>query len=236
MEKKTPNLNRLRLLSQSCFLLLFAALVFLDQFRIWQILFLFSGLLGTLLFSRFYCGWICPMKTLLQLQSFLYRKAGIERPQRPAKTRPRLAGTAAAVKWALLTIYIYLSVVKGWEHPLLLLALALFLSFFAEEALWHRDICPFGTLLSLPGRVSRKRLRIDQEKCLACGICQKYCPADCILTLDSGKRKIKAQECLACGQCRQICPTEAVQFTGPQSKTAACSNPPKSPSSVLDHP
>lgn len=58
---------------------------------------------------------------------------------------------------------------------------------------------------------------IDQEKCIGCGICTVYCPADAIrlVTVD-GKRKAEIDQdaCLECGTCirRRVvkCPREAI--------------------------
>ena len=54
-------------------------------------------------------------------------------------------------------------------------------------------------------------LKIDQEKCLGCGICQRECPAEAI-TLKNKKAEIDFQKCLGCGRCIAICPQEAVEI------------------------
>ncbi len=59
---------------------------------------------------------------------------------------------------------------------------------------------------------------VDQEKCIGCGICTVYCPADAIslITTDTGKRKAQIDQdaCLECGTCirRRVvkCPADAL--------------------------
>ena len=65
-----------------------------------------------------------------------------------------------------------------------------------------------------------------REKCIACGMCAKICPAKCI-TIKKGKRKegeenkyaaktypasfeIDLLRCIFCGFCQEVCPKEAI--------------------------
>jgi NADH-quinone oxidoreductase subunit I len=65
-----------------------------------------------------------------------------------------------------------------------------------------------------------------REKCIACGMCAKTCPAKCI-TIKKGKRKegeedkyaaktysasfeIDLLRCIFCGFCQEVCPKEAI--------------------------
>jgi NADH-quinone oxidoreductase subunit I len=68
-----------------------------------------------------------------------------------------------------------------------------------------------------------------REKCIACGMCAKICPAKCI-TIKKGKRKegeedkyaaktysssfeIDLLRCIFCGFCQEVCPKEAIVLT-----------------------
>lgn len=54
--------------------------------------------------------------------------------------------------------------------------------------------------------------QIDREKCTACGLCAKVCPADAI-TVSTGPPKryaIDLEKCISCGECRNACNFEAI--------------------------
>lgn len=55
-------------------------------------------------------------------------------------------------------------------------------------------------------------VRVDQEKCIGCGLCA----ADCLafnIVVEDGKATVK-KECLECGHCVAVCPTNAVAIDG----------------------
>ena len=65
-------------------------------------------------------------------------------------------------------------------------------------------------------------IEIIEERCDACGLCVRICPADTLelkgrrKPMTKGKRRItkvmtmsEEQECVACGDCAAICPNDA---------------------------
>lgn len=54
-------------------------------------------------------------------------------------------------------------------------------------------------------------MKIDSDKCIACGECIKYCPVSCIYEKD-GQVSIEYDECVECGVCKrmEVCPTDAI--------------------------
>jgi NADH-quinone oxidoreductase subunit I len=70
-----------------------------------------------------------------------------------------------------------------------------------------------------------KLLRDDEgkEKCVACGLCARVCPAQCI-TLEAAENEdgrkyakhyeINTGRCIFCGYCVEACPVGALQMTG----------------------
>ena len=55
-----------------------------------------------------------------------------------------------------------------------------------------------------------KKLLIDKEKCIGCGMCTKICFAH-HLSLDEEKKCTEEDSlCIQCGQCATICPKEAI--------------------------
>lgn len=53
--------------------------------------------------------------------------------------------------------------------------------------------------------------KIDQNKCVGCGICSKTCPLDTIRIDSSGKAFIAyPEDCMTCYACEMNCPQEAI--------------------------
>ena len=52
-------------------------------------------------------------------------------------------------------------------------------------------------------------VRVIEEKCIGCSICQKNCPFDAI-SMENDKAVIK-DNCTACGACVEVCPVNAIE-------------------------
>ena len=53
-------------------------------------------------------------------------------------------------------------------------------------------------------------VKIDENKCDACGSCVEVCPVEAIELKD--KAKVKEDECIDCGTCVDECPNEAIEL------------------------
>lgn len=74
-------------------------------------------------------------------------------------------------------------------------------------------ICPVGTILSFFARFSWFKVRIDEDKCIKCGLCTKNCKASAI---DFKNHKIDYSRCVVCGDCLGKCHKGALSFTSQQ--------------------
>jgi len=52
--------------------------------------------------------------------------------------------------------------------------------------------------------------KVDEDTCIACGVCVDACPVDAI-TLDD-KAKVDADTCTDCGACVDECPVDAISL------------------------
>ena len=51
---------------------------------------------------------------------------------------------------------------------------------------------------------------IDEEKCVACGLCGTICPEAAIASKPKVKPKIDMRFCKGCGVCANECPSKAI--------------------------
>ena len=51
---------------------------------------------------------------------------------------------------------------------------------------------------------------VDEEKCVACGVCVEECPVNAI-TMENQTARINMEECIKCGLCHEVCPEGAVR-------------------------
>lgn len=199
----------LQLIIQVLFLILFLLLIAMSRIHLWMGLFVL-GIIMAARFSRIYCGWICPINTAMTFISWLKMRLhlkSIEKPTFLLKPWVRFIALAAFLAAFLVSI---VSGVKLPVLPVLFMLGIITVSIFPAD-LWHRNLCPFGTLLSLPARLSKHSMRINPDKCVNCGICSKVCPAESVKRLDDSHHIIK-DECLVCMKCARECPKKAIAY------------------------
>jgi NAD-dependent dihydropyrimidine dehydrogenase PreA subunit len=63
-------------------------------------------------------------------------------------------------------------------------------------------------------------IRIDEQKCVRCDLCDWICPGDLIYHEEGNKAKLPVvaypDECWYCGLCQSICPTQAIEVVFPE--------------------
>ena len=68
-----------------------------------------------------------------------------------------------------------------------------------------RYVCPLGALYGLFNKISLYRIKIDSEKCIGCGLCQKTCKLDIPVW-----KNPDSMDCIRCGECKAVCPEKAI--------------------------
>ncbi len=105
--------------------------------------------------------------------------------------------------------------VEVWVRSLPTLAVALISLAVIGGLAWKHGrtycntICPVGTLLGMLSRVSLFTPRIDENKCVSCGLCAKQCKAACI---DTKAHSIDGSRCVACMNCLSACSRGAIRY------------------------
>ncbi|HEY3446683.1 MAG TPA: 4Fe-4S dicluster domain-containing protein [Myxococcales bacterium] len=178
------------------------------------------------LLGRFFCGWMCPYRTVLAISNAartLLAKLGFPPRDRPMPRRlsflvlggvlviALLAGTQVAPVFyppAVVGRSVLRAVVLGslGLGSLAVLAAFLFDTFFARAG-FCRYLCPGGALMSVLGAVSPIRVERAAPKCTDCGLCNQVCN----LLQDPAAGKVGAG-CERCGLCIAACAPGALSF------------------------
>ncbi len=180
----------------------------------------------TVVFGRFFCGWICPATFLYELNTNFaawLRWAGFQVGNRHFDRRIKygvlaLGLIASAVSGSILVAAVYPPAVIGREiyYGVALGGFGAGTVFFLGTLLFDllvsrrgfcRYLCPGGALYSLLGRYRILRIRRIVENCNDCAKCNAVCEFD----LDP-LRDGFGQECNNCTACMAICPTDAMTF------------------------
>jgi len=159
--------------------------------------------------GRIYCGWICPINTVLKHISWVKRKLKI-----PELTIPSLFRRPwLRILFLVLFIATFIFTIKsGRQIPVLpiLFGVGIILTLFFPESFWHRWLCPYGTILSLSGSKAKHTVYINQESCNNCGACYRVCPAEAVKKNEY--HSIMPRDCLVCMQCVDGCRQNAITY------------------------
>ena len=191
-----------------------------------------TTLLMGLLLGRVFCGWLCPLGLLLEinqsLRHFLRRRLkrhGIRPPERrlPSGLKYWVLAVCLGVSLIASTPFftslspINLVVLGAATSPLLLLTVLVpltVLEFFSPRA-FCRSICPVGAFYSLLGRWSPFRVWVVGKERPRCQRCTMQCPMG-IDVMDShvlaGHKSVDDPECTRCGTCTDVCLGETLQL------------------------
>lgn len=189
-----------------------------------------AGLLvaTALLLGPIFCGWICPLGLLLDLNQWVRRRA-LGRAARPAFRLPRelrygvlglLVGVALVARIPLFQTLSPINIV-GWSlifglAPASLVVLGIAAVEWLAPRLWCRSLCPTGALYSILGRFAPLRIRIHpDESRRPCFQCSTACPMAIRVVEDhtlAGKRAVDDPDCTRCGDCIDICPKSTLKL------------------------
>jgi len=193
-------------------LIVFLYLVSTGRMMLWLALFGIS-LIAALFFGRVYCGYMCPMNTILPSIEKISKRLGIQSDEPPKWLEKGM------LPWIALGISVIVMI--GFKKalqiniPIMLiwLGVSAVVTLRYPPAVFHNLICPFGVLQRLFGRGLTFEKKVDATKCIGCKKCEKVCPSLAIRVSDQDKKAyIKTVQCFQCNLCSDVCPVSAIHY------------------------
>lgn len=192
------------------------------------LVFMIVPVAGTILLGRVFCGWLCPVGTILDVFSRIPRVKIVRAVANPINKFALAAAFLTSSVFLKYPSFCPVCPIKGLCNStglnptlrtaeLTLAAIPLGLEFTGKRA-WCRYFCPVGATLAFIGVKKLFRFKIDTKKCArslrpgACGLCLKACPTDAVTEKSFKTGRIDAAECIACAKCYDACPTGTLGF------------------------
>ena len=186
-----------------------------------------SLLLGTVIIAnKLICSWGCQVGTL---QDALFRlnrneidNKGILKQYKPPfiLTNTIRVGTfifliLGTVLWGIDILEpidpfkIFKPAALGITGFLFIVSL-FFLSLFIYRP-WCHFFCPFGLVGWFLEKTSIYKIKVNYEKCIACGACEEACPSTVMQAILRQEGKT-VPDCFSCATCMNSCPVDAISF------------------------
>ena len=194
------------------FLALFLFLLVKGKVLLWLALFAVS-LSAALIFGRVYCGYVCPMNTLMLPVEWLSKKLKLQTAKTPRWLKNgyfawiTLVISVAAMMLSKVMLHINLPILPFW------LIISVLVTLRYKPAVFHNLICPFGALQRTFGRFARLSEKVTKDACVGCKLCEKACPSGAIVvSMEDKKASVNTALCHQCTNCSRICPKNAIHY------------------------
>ncbi|MFZ5569991.1 MAG: 4Fe-4S binding protein [Thermodesulfobacteriota bacterium] len=189
----------------------------------------------TILFGRFFCGWICPFGTLHQVIGYsAHRRKSLSQKVRLNRYHPLqrlkylflfffLGAATGSLQTGLLDPIPFLhrsvnlivlpllgTVGAGYYQSALSIGIPFLLSLGLNAMIprfYCRFVCPLGALMGLAAFLSIWRMGKKTETCPDCMHCESLCEGAC-----NPSGKFRVGECVLCMNCRPACEYALVAF------------------------
>ena len=195
------------------FLALFIFLLANGKVLLWLALFAVS-LVAALIFGRVYCGYACPMNTLMIPIEWLSKKLKLQTADTPKWLKNgyftwiTLGISVAVMLLSKRLLHVDLPILPFW------LVMSILITLRYKPAVFHNLICPFGALQRSFGRFARLSEKVDKDACVGCKLCEIACPSNAsVVSSEDKKAVINTALCHQCIKCQQVCPKDAIHYS-----------------------
>lgn len=187
--------------------------LFLGVFEAATIHYAVAKIFGPLLFGRGWCGYACWTAMVLDLLPF-------KTPDGPRKRWGWLRYVTFAASLGFVGALFLFQVPEKenliWRSFLigniLYYAAGIAVAFLCRDnRAFCKYLCPVTVFLKPMSYFSLFRIKVDEEKCVSCGKCERVCPMDVEVPSNS-RRKKNGTECILCMNCVEECPKHALKL------------------------
>lgn len=219
MKKYLPTIIRLT------FLALFIFLVQNGKPMLWFAVYGISLILS-MIFGRIYCGYVCPMNTVMIPTEWLSKKFNIQTDRTPKWLESGKFAWIALFGSLAVMLFFRMKLNKSIPILLIWLAVSIAITLRYKPFVFHNLICFLGPPQKIFGKFARLSERVNRDECIGCYKCEKVCPSQAILVRSEDKKaEIKTSLCHQCTNCTQVCPTDAILYTRDMTRTSSNTNP-----------
>lgn len=156
------------------------------------LLFFMIPLIFALISGRVFCAGVCPLGAIQELTGY-----------KPVRLPKAVESVLAAVPFIYLALAILFAALESQfiicrydpfvgifrldaPYTMIIFGALLLISGIFINRPYCRYLCPYGVLLNIFSRFSRRHLTITPAECTNCRLCENVCPYDAILPSDMG--------------------------------------------------
>ncbi|MBY9007547.1 MAG: 4Fe-4S binding protein [Candidatus Lokiarchaeota archaeon] len=197
-------------------------------------------LLSGLLLGRGFCGWFCMFGGYVELVGSRFKKSKIRIPRRAILYLGAIAFTGLIVQIFLSVIRIWfvsglpsayiiqLNIPEPWRGAQTILSTLITLILYGPVLIyifgkrsWCRYLCPIGALLKVCSVVSPGKIRLVNNECVGCEVCNRNCDMQVdVMGELKNYGEIRSLDCIRCFKCTDICPQKSIKFTFRQTNAS----------------
>lgn len=187
--------------------------LFLGVFEAATIHYAVAKIFGPLVFGRGWCGYACWTAMVLDLLPF---KTPREERKKWGFIRYLVfIGAFVFVASLFLLKVKNIEQIMWWSFIIgnvLYYAVGITLAYICKDnRAFCKYICPVTVFLKPMSYPALFRIKVDKEKCISCGKCERVCPMNVEVAENSRKKK-NATECILCMRCVDACPVKALKL------------------------
>lgn len=187
--------------------------LFLGVFEAATIHYVVAKIFGPLVFGRGWCGYACWTAMILDLLPF-------KTPAAPRKRWGYVRYFVFAASLIFVGLLFILQIpdkdnIIWWSFiigNIMYYVVGIVMAYQCKDnRAFCKYVCPVTVFLKPMSYLSLFRIKVDEEKCISCGKCEKVCPMDVEVPSNS-RKKANATECILCMKCVEECPKSALKL------------------------